>query len=85
MTTPQIIATVIAVLFIIAVIVAVIVAWSANDDWNARGYEMDDKDPYAEGLEAAESGLSSATCPYEYDTPDGDEWLKGYQDGGGDD
>lgn len=44
-----------------------------------------DKDPYAEGMEAAHSGKHAADCPYGFSTPDGEEWLKGFEDGGGDD
>jgi ribosome modulation factor len=38
---------------------------------------------YTQGLEAAHSGKMVADCPYEYNTPEGQKWLNGYQDGGG--
>ena len=40
---------------------------------------------YAEGMEAAHAGQAAAACPYEYDTHDGEAWLRGFEDGGGDD
>ena len=40
-------------------------------------------DAYAEGLEAAHSGKCAADCPYEYNAPEGEKWMQGYQDGGG--
>lgn len=42
-------------------------------------------DPYAEGMDAAHKGQSAATCPYEYNTREGQDWLIGFEDGGGDD
>jgi len=46
---------------------------------------MTNTDPYAEGMEAAHSGQSAAHCSYQYGTHEGDEWLRGFQDGGGND
>lgn len=43
-----------------------------------------ERDPYAEGLDAAHSGSSGATCPYSYDSADGELWLQGFEAGGGD-
>jgi ribosome modulation factor len=43
------------------------------------------EDYYNEGLEAAHDGKLAATCPYEYDSPKGMQWMAGFYDGGGDD
>ena len=45
----------------------------------------DTRDAYTEGLEAAHTGRSAADCPYEYNSPDGASWMKGFQDGDGHD
>ena len=42
-------------------------------------------DPYAQGVEAAHTNQSQAHCPYGYDTPEGEQWVQGYLDGGGTD
>jgi len=42
-------------------------------------------DAYNSGIEAAHDGKSAAICPDEYDSPLGQEWLRGYYDGGGED
>lgn len=44
----------------------------------------DSADAYNGGLEAAQCGQSAATCPYEYSSKEGEQWLAGHQDGGGD-
>ncbi len=46
---------------------------------------MVDVDAYAEGVDAAHSGKCAADCPYDAGTLQYDEWLQGYQDGGGTD
>lgn len=43
------------------------------------------KDPYAEGMDAAHKGGMAAECPYDYSSADGQEWMRGFEDGGGDD
>jgi hypothetical protein len=40
-------------------------------------------DPYEEGVEAAHSNRSQADCPYSFSSPEGEQWVQGYQDGGG--
>lgn len=42
-------------------------------------------DCYAEGIEAAHTGKYAAHCPYEFSSEQGEQWLKGYYDGGGQD
>jgi hypothetical protein len=42
-------------------------------------------DYYAEGFEAAHTGKMAADCPHAYDTPEGEAWMAGYEDGGGHD
>ena len=40
---------------------------------------------YEMGVDAAHSGKSAADCPFEYETPEGEKWMLGYQEGGGTD
>jgi len=42
-------------------------------------------DPYAQGQDAAHTNKSQCDCPYDYSTPEGEQWVQGYQDGGGED
>lgn len=46
---------------------------------------MKTETPYDEGLACADRGGSAAECPYEYESKDGQDWLDGYHDGGGED
>jgi hypothetical protein len=41
------------------------------------------QDYYAEGNDAAHSGQHAADCPYEFSSPEGEEWLKGFWENGG--
>ncbi len=41
------------------------------------------RDPYTEGVEAAHTNKMAADCPYSFSSPSGEQWLKGYEDGGG--
>jgi ribosome modulation factor len=49
-----------------------------------RDWVLMEEGPYMQGFDAAHYGKMVADCPYEYNTPEGAEWLAGYQDGGGD-
>lgn len=42
-------------------------------------------DYYEEGNDAAHTGKTAADCPYKFDSPEGEEWLKGYYENGGSD
>lgn len=42
-------------------------------------------DPYTEGVEAAHSNKTAAHCPYSYDSLEGEQWMLGYQNSGGQD
>ena len=42
-------------------------------------------DYYAQGQDAAHTNQSAADCPYNFSSPEGEQWLLGYQDGGGTD
>jgi hypothetical protein len=47
--------------------------------------QADKPDPYAQAQDAAHTNQSQASCPYEYYTPEGEQWVMGFQDGGGTD
>ena len=47
--------------------------------------KVEEPDYYALGIDAAHSGLYAAHCPYDFSTPEGEKWLQGYYDGGGND
>lgn len=49
-----------------------------------QGEVMSQADAYEEGWEAAQAGKMAADCPYSYDSPQGEQWMLGYQNGGGD-
>lgn len=40
----------------------------------------EEQDYYAEGCEAYDSGKEEAACPYDIDSPEGQEWIGGYWD-----
>ena len=45
--------------------------------------ERDERAPYEQGIEAANMGQHAANCPYQYDTEEGEQWMKGFQQAGG--
>jgi hypothetical protein len=40
---------------------------------------MEDKDPYAEGVEAAHKGKIIAHCPYPFGSVEANEWIDGFE------